>query len=156
MRRAERGFDSMEQILGVMMEAQVCRVAFNGDAYPYIVPMNFGYLYDGERLALYFHCAAEGEKIDRMRRDPRVAFEFDTRCEIIGHGRACDYTMRYQSVVGWGRLQAVQGEERAIGLQALMRQVVPGRTFTLDEAALGRVTILRLDVDEITGKSNGY
>jgi len=31
--------------------------------YPYIVPMNYGYVYENEKLTLFFHGAKEGKKI---------------------------------------------------------------------------------------------
>ncbi|MCK5248205.1 pyridoxamine 5'-phosphate oxidase family protein, partial [Candidatus Bipolaricaulota bacterium] len=54
MRRQDREIAGTERLWGILRSAEVCRVAFCAENWPYIVPMNFGCL-DGK---LYFHCAS--------------------------------------------------------------------------------------------------
>lgn len=154
MRRQDRAIVSMDEIVDMLKATQVCRLAFHGEEYPYIVPMHFGFAREGDALALYFHCAPEGERMRRMRRDGRVAFEMEGPYAIVGLESACSYTTHYESVMGTGTLREVQGEEKRLGIQALMRQIAPGRTFALDAQALENVAVLRLDVISIAGKAN--
>ena len=49
------------------------------EAGPYIVPLNFGFSDD----SLYFHSAHKGRKIDILKKNPRVCFEFDLGVKII-------------------------------------------------------------------------
>lgn len=155
MRRAERAVKETFELAEILDRYTVCRIAFRTQDYPYIVPMNYGYVRDGDRFMLYFHCADTGEKLRLMREDARVAFEIDGAHRVAGTGDvACSYTMEYESIIGQGLLTQVEGDEKLTGLRAVMRQVDPGRTFAFAEQAVRRVTVLRLDVETISGKRN--
>lgn len=101
MRRKDREIINKEQIWRIMQRCGVCRVAFHDAEYPYIVPLNFG-IGKGEPLTLYFHCAAQGKKLDLMQRDRRVSFEMDCAHQLVTGDLACDTTMEYESVCGNG------------------------------------------------------
>lgn len=154
-RRKDReviGTDALEDIL---RRCQVCYVAFQGEAYPYVVPLNFGYVREGEAFTLYFHCATEGKKLEMMRKNPRVAIAMDGDSRLVAKGEsAAAYTMAYESLMATGTLRQVEGPEKETGLSALMRQYAPEKTFAFDDATLGRVAVLRLDVEGLTGKRN--
>lgn len=66
---------------------------------PYIVPVCFGY----KDNCQYFHSAADGKKIDMIKKNNRVCFEFDTREGLIKSENPCDWDMKYHSVVGSGK-----------------------------------------------------
>ena len=87
MRRAERRVEA--GIRAILDRCQVCRLALWDEEGPYIVPMSYGYRWDEGGLKLYFLCAAEGRKLDALRRDPRAAFEMDADYEVIGAESAC-------------------------------------------------------------------
>ena len=70
MRRAERELPE-GQAKEILENGSYGVLALAGDGgYPYAVPLN--YVYDGERI--YFHCAAEGHKIDAIARDNKCSF----------------------------------------------------------------------------------
>ncbi|NMC96524.1 MAG: pyridoxamine 5'-phosphate oxidase family protein, partial [Deltaproteobacteria bacterium] len=73
MRKKERAIKDRKDIDGIIRRCRVCRLAMSDDDQPYIIPLNFGY--DG--FCLYFHAAPEGRKIDILKRNNRVGFEFD-------------------------------------------------------------------------------
>lgn len=52
----------------------VCRIAFRGDAFPYIAP--FMYVFDGKYM--YFLSTRYGRKIDYFRQNPAVSVEVDS------------------------------------------------------------------------------
>ena len=54
-------------------EGYVCRIAFQGEKYPYIAP--FLYVFDGKFL--HFLSTKYGKKIDYFRKSPYVAVEID-------------------------------------------------------------------------------
>ncbi len=154
MRRKDREITSLDAIEAILRDSVVCRLALHGGEYPYIVPMNFGYVRDGDRFTLYFHCAKEGQKLDLIRENPRAAFEVECDVRVVRGDRPDAYTTAYRSVIGQGVLSAVEGAEAAKGLEALMRQCVPDQTFHFDDRTTGAVTVLRLDVATVTGKQN--
>lgn len=56
----------------------------NAEGAPYVVPMNYGFaLAPDGRLTLYLHCAAEGRKLDLLRRDARVGFAISALVETV-------------------------------------------------------------------------
>ena len=154
MRRKDREITDPHTIAGILASQNLCRVALHDDPYPYIVPLNYGMVQEGERIALYMHCAHEGEKLRRLWADAHVAFEVDDGGHMIGQSDGCSCTMLYESVIGQGTLRVVEGEEKRIGLLALMRQMEPDKAFAFSEAQVNAVTVLRLDVEHVTGKRN--
>ena len=71
MRRSDREITDEKELLQVISECDVCRLALNDEEVPYILPLNFGEEVSGGRLYLYFHGAAEGRKYDLISRDPQ-------------------------------------------------------------------------------------
>ena len=47
-----------------MKKCDVCRIAMQGDEYPYVIPLNFGMAVDGQQVVLYFHGAQTGMKYE--------------------------------------------------------------------------------------------
>ena len=99
MRRKDKEISDSSTIKTIIQNSSVCRLAMiNGDK-PYIVPLSFGF----HENSLYFHGALKGLKIDLLKENPNVCFEFDTLYETITSEKACDFSMKYQSVVGTGK-----------------------------------------------------
>lgn len=152
MRRSDREITGQEELLRVMERCDVCRLALNDEGYPYILPLNFGMEQIGTRVVLYFHGAAEGTKYRLIERDPRASFEMDCG-HILRYDREKGYcTMDYQSVVGRGRLELVPEAEKARALALLMAHYHPGGA-PFHPAAIPRTAVLRLWVEEMTGKT---
>lgn len=152
MRRKDREINDISELESIISRADVCRVAFAVDNIPYIVTMNFGYS-GGSRQKLFFHCANEGRKLDMMRINNHVCFEFDTDHRVYNGKRACDWGMKYSSVVGYGEIFIVTDEtERKLGLDSIMEHYGGAGEYTYDEKELPRTTILRLEISEMTCK----
>ena len=126
---------------------------FDG-AYPYIVPLHYGYEYAEGALVFYMHGAKEGHKLDLIRRDPNVCVELECDIELVSGGDdPCWYGSAFASVIGRGRVEIVGDErEKSKGLKLLMRNQT-GRDFDIDARMASAVTILRASVPEFTAKS---
>jgi nitroimidazol reductase NimA-like FMN-containing flavoprotein (pyridoxamine 5'-phosphate oxidase superfamily) len=152
MRKKEREIKDIEELEDVISRSDVCRIAFADNNFPYIVTLNFGYI-PGINRRLYFHCASEGRKIDLIKKNNLVCFEMDTDHMILQGPRPCDFSMRYSSIVGWGRITIIDyGNEKKEGLDSIMRHFSQEKTFTYSEEILRQTTVLRLDILEMTGK----
>lgn len=152
MRKKEREVTDIDEIESIISRSDVCRVAFADRDVPYIVTMNFGYTH-GEPGSLYFHCANEGRKLEMIRKNNYVCFELDTDHEIKTGKLACDYGMKYSSIVGYGFIAKVNDfEEKIKGLNCIMENYAGQREFSYKQDVLERTTILRLDITEMTGK----
>ena len=153
MRRSDREITDWQDTLAIIESCDVCRLGLNDNGRIYIVPMNFGFLTEDGHMTLYFHCAHEGRKLDILRVHPQVGFEMDCDHQLFPGNEACQYGMRYASVIGEGLMTIVETDvEKRDGLAAIMKKYAPERTFTFDQAALDYVTVLRLDVSEWSAK----
>ena len=153
MRRADKEIKDTEEIEEIIKGAKVCRLAFSVNDLPYIVPLSFGY----EKGVFYFHSALVGKKIDMIRKNNRVFFEIDIDVEVIPAHDACSYNMRYRSVMGHGKMQFIEdirGKKKAFDI--IMKHYTGRDGFTYPEDVLKKVTIMRLEVEEMTGKKSGY
>lgn len=158
MRRQAREILDPEHVWEILRKAKVCRVALCSEDWPYIVPMNFGILDE----KLYFHCASAGTKLDLLKSNPNVCFEVEANVEIVPGTQACSWSVRYQSVIGFGRASVVVDlEERRAGLNALLAQYIVAqhddREIEIPQQIPPEMLILRVDIHSLKGKeSNGH
>ncbi len=152
MRRKDREITDIGEIYAILKKCDVCSVAFHDEPYPYVIPLNFGAARSevGE-ITLYFHGAAKGKKLDLLARNPHVAFSADCSHELKLYDEACECTMAFESVCGNGTLEVLDKSENLAALRVLMAQY-SNMSHGYDERAAAAVTILRLTVNEITGK----
>ena len=153
MRRTDRELRDPAEIRAVLEQADACHLALADNDTPYLVTMNFG-LRRSERLSLYFHCAHEGRKIDMLKRNNRVCFGADVGREYFQSetGTSCGHSMRFRSVVGSGRIAFVTDPvEKAEALSLITGHYAPG-TYRFSKERVSRTTVLRLEVEEISGK----
>lgn len=154
MRRSDREVKDIAEISEIIERSEICRVALNGDdGFPYVVPLNFGYCQENGKTVLYFHCAMQGKKLDLIRRDNRASFEMDCSTELVPRDNEGECTMAYESVIGRGRIEFVEKEEKINALEVLMRHYHKGG-FTINKAVAEHTCCFKLIVDEMTGKRN--
>jgi hypothetical protein len=149
MRQKEREIKERNIIDGIIRRCQVCHLAMCDDGQPYIVPLNFGY--DGSFL--YFHAALEGRKLDIIKRNNRVGFEFDILHEIVKADQACKWGAKYESVIGSGTAEVVDDlDAKKEALEWIMRQYgSDAKDFS--EEVMKKTLILRVRILEISGKA---
>jgi hypothetical protein len=152
MRRSNSEIADPNELKEIVQKADVCRIAFSADVVPYIVTLNFGFKWE-EHLVLYFHGAKEGKKIDMLKKNNLVCFEMDIEHEIIKEGKACDWGMKYRSIIGMGRLKIVEDiEEKRKGLDLIMDHYGYKGKKEYNEKIFNVTEILKLDVMEMAGK----
>jgi nitroimidazol reductase NimA-like FMN-containing flavoprotein (pyridoxamine 5'-phosphate oxidase superfamily) len=152
MRRNEREITDTAQIEALLQRARICRVGFSDGDSPYVVPVCFGY----RNRTLYFHCAAEGYKLDILRRNPRVCIEAEADVAFVPHDRPCGWSLKYRSVVGFGSASIVEDPEaKREGLGILMAHYAQG-PFVFPGDMLARTEVVRIDIESMTGKQCGY
>lgn len=141
---------SPEECRAVLERGTSGILALTGDeGWPYAVPLSYAY----EEGALLFHCAKEGHKLDALRRDGRACFCVIDRDEV----RPREFTTYYRSVTVFGTVQILEEPEQLrAGAEKLGRTYDPQATAeALDKeisGALGRMYILKLTVEHMTGK----
>ncbi len=102
MRRKDREITDENKIAEILSNCHCCRIGFCDKGEVYIVPLNFGYTKEEGSYTFYFHGAKEGRKVDLIKENPCVGFELDTNYLLYGGPEACEYTARFQSIIGKG------------------------------------------------------
>jgi len=152
MRRKDKEVVDQEFMNSVISRSPVCRIGLCEDGITYIVPMCFGYD-DGY---LYLHSAQEGRKIDILKKNPEVSFEFDIDCELKSGDKPCSFSMKYRSVMGTGQASFVEdADAKHTALGIIMRHYSQG-AYTFPEASLGNIAVIKIAIREMTGKKSGY
>lgn len=151
MHRKEQEITDLKEIEKIIGRALVCRVAINDKKYPYIVPMNFGY----EENTLYLHSGQEGKKIDLLKQNPYICFEIDESSGLVKDDIACKWGIKYKSVIGYGKAEFVERfDEKEKALSIIMSQYSDENEFDFHPNAVFKTVIIRVDIDEITGKES--
>ena len=162
MKRKRCEIKDRKSLDGLLKRCTVGRMATLGaDGYPYITPLN--YVYYNE--IIYFHCARSGEKLDNIKRDPRVCFEIDIPLAYLDldyYGEVpepCMVHQFYHSVVIRGKARIVEDSpEKVEALNALVQSHEPeGRPFvpvTMDTEAAKICAVIAIEIERISGKSD--
>ena len=151
MRRDDKEITEQKDLDEIMKKAQVCRLAVSYEAMAYIIPMSFGYA----NRTLYFHSAQEGLKLMILRENPKACFEVDIDTEVVASEKACDWTMRYQSVVGFGDVAFIEELEGKREAMRIIMQQYSDEVKLIEDSALSGVTLLKLTISTMTGKKSG-
>ena len=154
MRRKDREIKDKALIEQFVAKEQIIRIAFydNGDIY--IVPLNYGYIYENEKYIFYFHGAKAGRKYELGKAAPIVGFEIDGAYELLEADVACDYSAKFQSVIGTGRLSIVEdNEEKIKGLNALMNHISRKTEWNYSKEMVDAVAVFRLEVEKLSCKA---
>ena len=150
MRRKDREITDLSEIFGILNRCDTVRIAMQG---PYVVPVSFGAeLVDG-KVAVYFHCAREGLKIDLLKANPKVCVEGDIfiRTEPTDHG----ITTRYESVIGFGTCRFLEEKAEIIHALKVLTEHYGYDDYDLAHCrALKYIHVGMIVLDEISGKRN--
>ncbi len=154
-RRRDKEVRDPAAVLDVLGRGEVARIAMvDADGGPYVVPLSYALLppEPGEPLRIVVHGAREGRKIDALRKDPRVCVEVSVDVATIPAVRACDVSVRYRSVVAFGRAAFLEDRaSRARALAAIAARYAPGAP-PVDEAEARKIAILEIRIDAATCK----
>ena len=121
------------------------------NGYGYGIPMN----YVLEDKIIYFHCAAEGFKIESIRKNNRVSFCVVGRTQLLPQ----QFSTAYESAFVFGQITCdLPEDERYKALNLLVAKYSPdfkSISHTYISKSFHRTNILRLDIEHISGKNRG-
>ena len=157
MRRKDREVLDETKIDGFIRACDCCRIGFydkkNDEVY--IVPLNFGYSNTDNKRVFYFHGAKEGRKIDLISKTKKVSFEMDTNHELIVGKMACNYSERYQCVMGTGLISFVEDkDEKIAALNEIMFQSTGKKDWDFPEPMLNGVAVFKIEVTSLSCKEH--
>ena len=149
MRRNDREITDNSKIEAFIQKEDIIRVAFYDKGDIFIVPVNYGFRKEKDSYVFFFHGAKAGRKFELAKESPKVGFEIDGRYELLEADIACNFSAKFQSVIGTGTLSLVEEkEEKIIGLDCLMKQTTNKTEWEYNDAMLNGVAVLRLDVEK--------
>ena len=141
---------SNEETIEILKTCTSGVLAVAGDEdYPYAVPLSYAYE-DGK---LFFHCAAEGHKVDGIKRNNKVSFCVIQADEVIQK----TFTTHYKSVIVFGKARILTDEgEKRQGLECLIKKYSPdfipeGQVEI--ERDLKKVCVVEIIIEHMTGKA---
>ncbi len=151
MRRSDKEIQNESEVKALIKKATVCRLGMISGNNPYIVPLCFGY-HDN---VLYFHSSLKGKKIDVLQKNPNVCFEFDVITEPVESENPCDWSMIYQSVIGFGKAVFIESlDEKHKALKIIMAQYSK-RQFQFPDKKLKVTSVFKVEIESMTGKHSG-
>ncbi|MCL1802645.1 MAG: pyridoxamine 5'-phosphate oxidase family protein [Eubacteriaceae bacterium] len=152
MRRKDRQVDSFDDIVGILDRADTIRVGFNGDPYPYVVALSFGYRAENRQISIYFHGAKAGYKHELIKQNPNVCVQAD-----ILHGYIQDkgsYSALYESFTGFGEVKQALGDEALQGLDLLLEHCGFEAAGSYSETELEATLVYKIELNSYTAKRN--
>lgn len=151
MRRKDREIKDNIEIESIINRSPVCRIVLSENGLPYMIPVCFGY----DDMNLYFHSANAGKKIDLIKKNNNVCFEFDIFEGLITNGNPCDRDVRYESVIGYGKAHFIEGSQEKINALNIILRHYSDISFEFPENSIKNVAVIKIEIEEITGKSSG-
>jgi uncharacterized protein len=154
MRRSHQEIKDHRIIEEILEGSELCRLGFVDTDRAYVVPFNYGY----KDNCIYIHCAAEGKKIELIKKNDQVCIEIDQPFKIEKHDKACSWSMKYRSLIGYGKVIIITDAlKKKQGLDIIMRHNGAGEETDLnyDTHEIDSLVILEIQILEITGKQSG-
>jgi len=142
--------NEIDEIINSCDACMVAMVDLQGN--PYVLPFNFGYT--GGKL--YIHSGPEGKKIDIWKSNPKVCVSFSSNYEMnIRHENvACSYSMKYKSVLVYGKVVSVPDlDEKARILNVIMQKYSGRNDFTYGKPALENVAVFEIAIDKVESRA---
>lgn len=114
----------------------------------YGIPLNYALNND----SIYFHCAAEGSKLDCLRNNNKVSFCVVGRTEVM----PAKFGTIYESAIVFGTTSEVEGDEKFSALMHIIEKysgsfVEEGKSYI--QKFYDKVKVVKLSIESVTGKA---
>lgn len=159
MRISDKEIKDPEILLEILNQSEVCRIALCDGGKPYLVPMNFAY----SENKLYLHSATGGRKIDILKENNNICFQMDIKTQMVRSENPCSWGMKYLSVIGSGKAHLIDdlsGKKEVLdiimGKYSQKSVKSSEKSFEYSDESLNNVLVIKVEVEEITGKKSGY
>ena len=157
MRRKDREVTDARAKEAILDRCLSAHLAMCVGGQPYGVTLNFGWeREDAGAYVLWFHCAAEGRKVDILKANPSVWF-FAEREGAFREGQNAAgqayMTMEYESVAGEGRVTFVDGlDEKRHGLGVLCARFTDTPMSAMPDAVVAHTCVFKVVVPNLSAK----
>lgn len=150
--RRERQVTDIEEIIKILDKSKVLHLGLVDGDEPYVVPMNYGYTMENEKLVLWLHGALQGRKLDVMRANPKVFFSME--CDLVPFEGdvACKYGVGYSSLMGRGTAEIIEDVETKKTALSILMKTQTDKDFEFNDKLVSVVSVIKIDVAEYTAK----
>lgn len=149
MRKYKQEITDQAVLEDILRRAVVCRIGLSDDNMPYVVPVCFGHR-DG---CIYFHSAREGRKIEIIKKNNQVCFEVDVDVEPVPGEPACNWTVKFKSIIGFGIASLVEDrDERIHALKVIMDHYSGTGSYEYEPRPLDLTAVIKIEIQSMTGK----
>lgn len=152
MRRKDRKVTDKDTINYILEKCKVLHLGLSDNSSPYIVPMNYGFMFNNNKLSFFVHSAPEGRKIDILKKNPECCVQMECDGILLENTIPCKYGYSFYSLEGFGTaviLDDVSEKEKA--LQIIMKTQT-GKDFDFTEEMVSKVDVIRIDCSSYTAK----
>lgn len=152
MNRKDREITDIAEVIDVLKRCNTIRLGLINKGCPYVVPVSFGLDAVDNKAVVYFHGAVAGLKVDCIAQNNNISIEADIfyKVETTGTG----ITTRYESVIGFGVVSQVEGEEKMRGLRKLVEHY-GYNDYPIDRCkGLIDTAVYKIVLSRLTGKRN--
>ena len=153
MRRKDREITDINELLEIIDECKVLRIAVNDDKGLYIIPLNYGYIFENNQLTLFIHSAKEGRKIDAFKINDEIAFEMDCGHMLVEAKNPCSYGFKFKSVIGNGKIVELKDNEESKNSLSILMKHQTGKYFEFTDEMLKGVSMYKIIVTNFSGKA---
>ena len=152
MNRKEREVTDFTEITDILERCNTIRLGLVNQGNSYVVPVSFGLDIVENKVVIYFHGAGAGLKAECISQNNQVCIEADIFYKV--EPTKTGITARYESVIGTGIINKVDGEEKIYGLRKLVEH------YGFDDypiercKGLNNTDVYKIVLTELTGKRN--
>jgi uncharacterized protein len=149
--RKDKEISDPEEMAAVIGRAAYCHMSLSDEGRPYGAPLCFGF----REGVLYLHSAPKGRKLAIIEKNPKVCVAFVADAAPRPGASPCDWTMTYESVVGFGEAEILEdpSEKRvALGIIAARYDRDWPETGDFPDAELRATAVIRVRLTAMTGK----
>lgn len=152
MSRQDRLVTDKEELISIIDRCQVIHIGMHDGEDIYVIPMNYGYTWENGELTLYLHGALEGKKIELLKKNGRVGFEIDCDHELVEGKLPCQFAFLFASVAGRGVAELLEDPAEKIRAMERLMEHYTEREFEFNERLLSIVSMIRIRVEDFTGR----
>ncbi len=153
MRRKDREIVDIHKIEGLIASARYMHLGMFDKAFPYVVPLHYGYQLKDGRLTFYVHSAKEGHKLDCIQKNPNVFVEIDCGEALLPADIPCGYGARYESVMCRGKATMIEDSAEKCRALGILMKTQTGKEHSISEKMAAAVAVIRIDVEAYTAKA---
>jgi nitroimidazol reductase NimA-like FMN-containing flavoprotein (pyridoxamine 5'-phosphate oxidase superfamily) len=153
-RRKEKAIKDLDEIKDILIRTKYVTIAMSKSNSPYLVTLSHGY--DKDKNCIYFHCASEGKKIEYLS-DNNIIWgqAIDDMGYLDGKCNHAFKTAQFRGKV----IFIDDYNEKKTALTIMINQLENNPEDILEEqlgreSSINKVTIGRIDIEDLSGKVN--